>query len=538
MRADAHEIRSLFELSLDALCVAGVDGRFREVNPALARVYERSVDELLTRSFLEFVHPDDREATVRELSNLSEGTPTITFENRIVRPDGTVRWIAWRAAPVIESGLVYAVGRDVTEARRLAALSADREARMQAVVATVTDAIVTIDERGVIDAVNPACERMFGYEAASLVGRNVSVLMPRPHRERHDAYVERFVTTREARIVGKGLREVTAIRADGTTFQVELAVSDLQLSNRRVFVGVLRDISERKRAEADRASLIAQEANQRGRTEVSAGILHDLGNALTGITARAADVRSALARAQMQTDLARTAGFVRSNRDALASALGAPKADALGDILDAIAASQSTTYEAIGEGVAKLLTFVSHAQDLLSIHRVHSGVGAGPRTPKMSVTGVLLDVQAMMSDAVSRRGGRLTVYAESNLRGVTVDGVRVLRALINAVQNAVEAFEESPGDAPLEVSVLAGPLPDGALQLCVRDNGPGFAHTGEELFADGFTTKSRGSGRGLGAARAAVAPLGGTVSITSDGPGRGALFTLTLPPPPPRSTTP
>lgn len=529
MRADAHEIRSLFELSLDALCVAGVDGLFREVNPALARIYDRPVEELLSRPLMDFVHPDDREATVRELASLSEGTPTITFENRVVRPDGTVRWIAWRATPVIASGLVYAVGRDVTEARRLATLSADREARMQAVVGAVTDAIVTIDERGAIEAVNPACERMFGYEAAALLGRNVSLLMPQPYRGRHDGYIERLVATGDPRIVGKGLREVTAIRADGSTFQVELAVSDLPLSDRRLFVGVLRDISERKRAEAGRASLMAQEANQRGRAEVSAGILHDLGNALTGISARAADVRSALVGAQMQTDLARTARFVRSNRDAIASALGAPKADALGDILDAIAASQSAAFGSIGEGVAKLLTFVSHAQDLLSIHRVHSGVGAGPRTSKTSVTGALLDVQAMMSDAVARRGGRLTAYAEGELRGVTVDGVRVLRALINAVQNAVEAYEEAPGDAPLEVTVLASLLPDGALQLCVRDNGPGFSRGGEELFADGFTTRSRGSGRGLGAARDAVAPLGGTVSIASDGPGRGALFTLTIP---------
>ncbi len=536
MRADAHEIRSLFELSLDALCVAGVDGRFREVNPALARIYGRSVDELLTRPLMDFVHPDDREATSRELASLSTGAPTVSFENRVLRPDGSVRSIAWRATPVIESGLVYAVGRDVTEARRLAALSADREARMQAVVAAVTDAIVMIDERGAIEAVNPACERMFGCAAAELTGRPVSRLMPQPYRDRHQAYVERYLATGEPRIAGKGPREVTAMRPDGSTFEVELIVSDLRLSDRRLFVGVLRDISERKRAESDRAALIAQEANQRGRVEVSAGILHDLGNALTGISARATDVRATLARAQMQTDLPRTARFVRANRDALAGALGAPKADALGDILDAIAAAQADTFGAVGEGLAKLLAFVSHAQDVLAIHRVHSGVGAGPRTSKASVQGVLLDVQAMMSDAVARHGGRLTVYAEGELRGVTVDGVRVLRALINAVQNAVEAFADAPGDGPFEVSVLAALLPDGALQLCVRDNGPGFARGGEELFAEGFTTKARGSGRGLGAARDAVAPLGGAVSIASDGPGRGALFTLTLPPS--RSTTP
>lgn len=404
---------------------------------------------------------------------------------------------------------------------------ADEVTRLRAVVASVSDAIVIIDARGIIETVNPACARMFGHDAEALVGRNVSVLMAEPYRAHHDAYVARFVTSGEARIVGRGQREVEALRADGSTVLVELAVTELTVSGRRLFLGVLRDISQRKRAELDHTSLVAREANRRGRVEVSSGIVRDLGNALTGISARAADLQAVLARAGAEADLPRTARFVRAHREKLASALGAPKADALGDLLDAIAAAHAASQSSLVEGTAKLSAFVAHAQDLLAIHRAQSGVGSGPATSKVSAQSLLLDVQTMMSDAVARRGGRLVVSAGSDLRGVEVDGVRVLRAVIHAVKNATEAYEDGAPGGPLEVSVVVSRVGD-TLQIAVRDNGPGFAGSGEACFADGYSTKARGSGQGLGAAREAVAPLGGVVTLTSDGPGRGALFTLTL----------
>jgi PAS domain S-box-containing protein len=124
---------------------------------------------------------------------------------------------------------------------------AGSEARIQAIVNTAVDAIVTIDERGIVQAFNPAAEQIFGYSAGEVIGQNVSMLMPSPHREKHDSYIARYLQTGESRIIGIG-REVDALRKDGTTFPVELALSEVPTGNGRLFTGILRDITERKEA--------------------------------------------------------------------------------------------------------------------------------------------------------------------------------------------------------------------------------------------------------------------------------------------------
>jgi len=114
-----EELGRLFELSLDLLCVAGTDGYFKHVNPAFTRVLGYEQEELLRRSFLEFVHPDDRESTLREVENLARGLPVVDFQNRYLARDGTYRWLAWRSAPVPDQGLIYAVARDITERKHI-----------------------------------------------------------------------------------------------------------------------------------------------------------------------------------------------------------------------------------------------------------------------------------------------------------------------------------------------------------------------------------------------------------------------------------
>jgi PAS domain S-box-containing protein len=135
--ADATETERdrLFELSLDLLCTAGLDGFFRRVNPAFERVLGHSAEEFTARPFLHFVHPDDREATLAEVEKLAGGAATIDFENRYRCGDGSYKWLGWRALPVLEEGLIFAVARDISaqkeveqeRARLFAVLEAQNE---------------------------------------------------------------------------------------------------------------------------------------------------------------------------------------------------------------------------------------------------------------------------------------------------------------------------------------------------------------------------------------------------------------------------
>lgn len=144
---------------------------------------------------------------------------------------------------------------------RQAGKSAAGDARYRAIVDTAVDAIVVIDERGRIEAFNPAAERLFGYTAVEMIGHNVNMLMPEPYHGEHDGYLARYRDTGERRIIGVG-REVNGLRADGSTFPLELSIAEWRDRDKRFFTGVMRDITERRRAE-ELQRLLVNELNHR-----------------------------------------------------------------------------------------------------------------------------------------------------------------------------------------------------------------------------------------------------------------------------------
>lgn len=153
----------------------------------------------------------------------------------------------------------------------------ESEARYRAIVETAVDAIITIDETGRILLFNPAAERIFGYQAQEVIGQNISMLMPSPYREQHDRYIRTYLETGRRRIIGQG-REVTGLRKDGTIFPMYLAVSEVRLPDRRLFTGIVRDLSETRRLEQEILRISDEERRSIGQD------LHDgLGQMLTGM---------------------------------------------------------------------------------------------------------------------------------------------------------------------------------------------------------------------------------------------------------------
>ncbi len=241
------------------------------------------------------VHPEDQARANKAISDaLERRTPEFRAEFRIILPWGAVRWLqglgrvehAESGRPLRMSG----INIDIT-ARKLAeeelqrlnatldqrvvertALLKEREERLRAILDTVADAIITIDGRGVIESVNPATERIFGYTEAELVGKNVSILMPSPHREEHDSHLARYNRTSRAKILGTS-REMQGRRKDGTIFPIEQAVSELD--GRRVFIGVVRDITRRKELEVE-VLRISEEERLRVAADLHDGICQEL----------------------------------------------------------------------------------------------------------------------------------------------------------------------------------------------------------------------------------------------------------------------
>lgn len=167
---------------------------------------------------------------------------------------------------------------DIEGRKRAEAELRESEQRMRAILETAVEGIITIDERGIVESLNPAACRIFGYQPEEMIGQNVSRLMPSPDRERHDGYLANYLRTGEARIIGIG-REVTGQRKDGTNFPMDLSVCEVRLGDRRLFTGFVRDISERRQLEQAVAAAAEQERARIAR-ELHDGLAQQLGGLL------------------------------------------------------------------------------------------------------------------------------------------------------------------------------------------------------------------------------------------------------------------
>lgn len=248
--------------------------------------------ELIGKNWFTTCLPQEGRAATREVfDRLLAGRAAVEFhENTVMTRSRARRVIRWHNNLWLDGagkpiGTISS-GRDMTEERRALLES---QARLEAVVNTAVDAIITIDEAGIVESLNPATEKMFGYNAAELLGKNVSILMPSPYRQEHDGYVRRFLDTGEKRIIGIG-REVIGRHKSGAIFPIDLAVSEHAVGGRRLFTGMIRNITERKRLEHLVLEISSEEQQRIGRD------LHDsLGQELTGIAFLAGVLQKSLA---------------------------------------------------------------------------------------------------------------------------------------------------------------------------------------------------------------------------------------------------
>ena len=226
--------------------------RFNYLNEGAVRSMAYSRDELLR------MHPYDikpefpEERFTRLIAPLIAGEQQmLDFETIHRRKDGSDFPVSVVLQLVRGNGgnsRFVAIVRDITERKHIEAKLRSSENRFRAVIDTVVDGIVTIDAIGIVQTLNPAAERLFGYPATQVIGRNVSMLMPEPYRSGHDGYLHSYLSTGDKKIIGIG-REVTGQRSDGGTFPMDLAVSEMEVDGERMFAGIVRDITQRKAME-------------------------------------------------------------------------------------------------------------------------------------------------------------------------------------------------------------------------------------------------------------------------------------------------
>jgi len=232
--------------------VAIVGGELLDVNRKLCQMLGYQREQLTGRRFSDITHPADRAAERRLLrSLLADEIPSYTIEKRYLHKDGTPVWVRVTSAKAGgHAARAYRISiiEDITEQKRIQFSLEQSEQRMRAVVTTAVDAVITMGANGIVQSANPSTTRMFGYEDSELLGRNVRMLMPEPIAGGHDQYLADYIRTGRGRIIGIG-RDTQAMRKDGTTFPIHLSVSDVRLGSERLFVGIVHDLSERRRLE-------------------------------------------------------------------------------------------------------------------------------------------------------------------------------------------------------------------------------------------------------------------------------------------------
>jgi two-component system sensor kinase FixL len=375
--------------------------------------------------------------------------------------------------------------RDITDRHAFERAVERRERHLQSILDTVPDAMIVIDGRGLIISFSAAAQTMFGYSEEELIGRNVSLLMPSPDRERHDSYLYRYHKTGERRIIGLS-RLVTGLRKDGRAFPMEIKVGEAQSEGQQIFTGFVRDLTDKHRTEA-RVNELQSELVHVSRLSamgmMATTLAHELNQPLTAI---------------------------------------ANYAEAAGPIIDSdLPEDRALLREAFEEMSGQAMRAGA------IVRRLREFIARGEIEKRVENLPELIEEAAALALVGAREQGVTTQRdLDPTATPVLVDRVQIQQVLINLIRNAVEAMEDSPVRRLLIASALGE---DGMIRITVADSGPGIAQeVAGQLFQAFVSTKSSGMGLGLSICREIVEAHGGRLRIANR-IGGGAVVTLWLP---------
>ena len=492
-RANAYseELNLLVEGAADyAIFMTDDDGTITLWNKGAERVLGWAAQEVANKP-LSIFYPGQETVEGKPATDLKRAQELgrVTEEMWLVRKDGSefladVTITALNTDAGLPRGFAIVL-RDVTDRQASSRAVERRERLLQSILDTVPDAMIVIDERGLIVSFSAAAQATFGYTEEELIGRNVSVLMPSPDRERHDAYLQRYLETGERRIIGIG-RVVTGLRKDGQTFPMELSVGEALIEHQRLFTGFIRDLTEKHRTEARVQELQAElihVSRLSAMGTMASTLAHELNQPLTAI---------------------------------------ANYAETIAPIIEDPSEEDRELLKEVFEDIA--------AQSIRAggiVRRLREFIARGEIEKKLEDLPGLIDEAAGLALVGAReKGVTAKLQLDPTATPVLVDRVQIQQVLINLIRNAVEAMDSSP---VRDLTVRSEWLDGDQVKVSVEDTGPGIdPKVGDQLFQAFVSTKSSGMGLGLSICRTIIEAHGGRIKA-EPAPGGGSIFHFTLP---------
>jgi|GEM_PF-1923175 len=491
--------RAIFSTAIDAIITIDVRGNIESANPATTSLFGYELDEIVGQNIKMLMPTPYQQEHDGYLATYRSTGPTgnVIGSSRRVdgqRKDGTifplelsVSEVRMDDSRVLLTGIVRDVSERVKADEKLLdsvkALS-DAEARHRAILSTAIDAIITIDVNGDIESANTATTNLFGYEPDEMIGQNIRMLMPAPYRQEHDGYL---VTYRKSgptgRVIGSS-RRVDGQRKDGSTFPIELSVSEVRLDGGEVLLtGIIRDVSEQVEAE-ERLKASVEDLNEKNKEmeQFAYSVSHDLKSPLVSI-----------------------AGLVDCMRD---------------DIEDGQMDMVPESMDRILRNVTRMEACISDLLQLSQVGRIRHA----PEFLNMSelVSELAEDLRPQLADM------NVTLEIEPDLPSIVGDPVRVNELFLNLLTNAIKYG--SGGDKP---TIHFGSTQAGSeIRFFVRDNGLGIPEQYHarvfELFQRLDTNEQEGTGVGLAIVTKIMEIHNGRAWVESI-PGEGATFWTAFP---------
>ncbi|HEY0185419.1 MAG TPA: PAS domain S-box protein [Rhodopila sp.] len=484
----ASRLAAIVTSSDDAIIGKTLDGIVTDWNSGAEAIFGYAAAEIIGKPISLLLPPGQEDEMAEVFQRIGAGARVEHYETRRRRKDGAIIDVSLTISPIWDGAGRLAgaskVARDVTGTKRALIELQEREAHLRSVLETIPDAIIAIDSAGIMRSFSAAAERLFGYTVEEAVGQNVSMLMPSPYREQHDMYLERYFATGQKRVIGRG-RIVTGLRKDGSTFPMELAVGEMMLGNRHAFTGFVRDLTERQETQQrlqDLQSELIHMSRFTAMGEMASTLAHELNQPLTAVASYLNGCRRLLDGTETVHQLMLRDAIDRAAEQALRA----------------------------GQIIRRMRLFVARGESERQVE---------------DLTRLIEEASALALVGIKEAGVQVTFNFDPRATFVLADKIQIQQVILNLVRNAIEAMQEV---TRRELHISTSEQPDGMVEICIADTGPGIApEIAEQLFQPFVTSKPHGMGVGLSISRTIIEAHGGRLWATPN-PRGGTIFGLTL----------